>query len=517
VPSLPSRRARAGVGRPPNILVILSDQQRPDTIGAYQEVDGRPLPAAPVPPRRPLTPNLDRLAAGGTLFERAYCAQPVCAPSRASILTGLYPHAHGLQDEDVLRTDVPTLAELLRPAGYRCGYIGQWHLGNENGRVPPGRRGFEDRWVATEDGYIEDHEREGYTAYREYLVAQGYAPPDPHRNGMVFGRLAAARLPEAHGKPAFEAARAIDFVERYRAEPFFLLVTFIEPHPPVTGPFDHLFRLEEMTLPDTWPRTPDPTMPLRYRLRRRDVVETRKYLATDDEHTWKAHKARYWGLCSLVDKYAGQILDKLAALGLAEDTVVVYSTDHGDMMGEHRLLNKGVAYEGAIRVPLVIRAPGLAPRRVSTPVSLVQLVPTMLDLAGQPVPPHLQAPSLVPLVEDGDAAAAALDQAEIVVEWIGDSGYPDSLFDAPGPDQTAAGDPRRQTAARTIRRGRWKLTVHASGEHQLFDLEADPGETHNLYGTPGQAEVTAFLVDRLARWQRETADPFLDMLPSPTA
>jgi arylsulfatase A-like enzyme len=493
--------------RPRNILIILSDQQRPDTIGAYWQGDehrrrhaaSAVVPQGP-PGALPRTPHLDRLAATGALFERAYCAQPVCAPSRASILTGLHPHAHGLQDGDVLSPDVPTLAELLRPAGYACGYIGQWHLGHENRP----QRGFEDFWVATEDGYIRDHDREGYTAYREYLVTQGYTPPDPHRNGTVFGRLTAARLPEAHGKPAYEAARAIEFLERFRERPFFLLVTFIEPHPPVTGPFDGLFAPEAMSLPDTWDREPDPTMPLRYRLRRQEVVETRKYLPGDDVQSWKAYKARYWGQCSLVDKYAGRILQRLDELGLEDDTVVAYSTDHGDMMGEHRMLNKGVAYEGATRVPLLIRAPGLAPRRLHTPATLVQLAPTLLDLAGQPVAPHLQGASLAPLIRDGDTAP---DAAEAVVEWIGHSGYPSSLFHDAGLDESNEEHRRvMETAARTIRRGRWKLTVHLSGEHQLFDLEDDPGETTNLRGRPDHQETLRFLYARLQKWQRETRD-----------
>lgn len=505
---------RVASSKPRNILILLSDQQRPDTIGAYW--DGREHQrrhaasadgAATKPGARPQTPHLDRLAATGTVFERAYCAQPVCAPSRASILTGRYPHGHGLQDGQVLSPEVPTLAEMLRPAGYTCGYIGQWHLGHENRP----QRGFEDFWIATEDGYIRNHANEGYTAYREFLVAEGLTPPDVHRDGMVFGRLTAARLPEEHGKPAFEAQQAINFLEQNRERPFFLLVTFIEPHPPMTGPLDDLFNPEEMTLPATWDQEPEPAMPLRYRLRRREVEETRRYLEADDERTWRAYKARYWGQCTLVDRYAGRILQRLDELGLAENTVVAYSTDHGDMMGEHRMLNKGVAYEGAVRVPLLIRAPGLESRRVITPVSLVQLAPTLIDLAGQPVPASPQGASMASLVSDGDRAP---DEAEVVVEWIGKSGYPDSLFQAAGLNGSDERSRRQMaTEARTLRRGRWKLTAHLSGEHQLFDLEVDPGETRNLYGMQDHEGTRRSMLDRLQAWQRRTGDTMALPLP----
>jgi arylsulfatase len=433
----------------------------------------------------------------------------VCSPSRASVLTGLYPHAHRvLQNNIPLAAEVPTLAERLRPAGYACGYVGKWHLGNELGRPALGTHGF-DAWVSTEDTYTRDRAAEGFSDYHHFLVSRGYEPPDEARDGArVFSRPTEARLPEAVGKPAFQAAHCVRFLEEHRARPFLLVCNFLEPHPPYFGPFDGLYRAEDMTLPESWSRDFGPTVPARYRERRRAYAEHNPQVATNDERGWKALKARYWGSCTLVDTYVGQILGGLEALGLAEDTIVVYSTDHGDMMGEHGLLQKSVQFEGATHVPLIVRVPGLAPRRIATPVSQVDLTPTLLDLLGLPAPPPVQGTSLAPLLTGGDAAP---DEAEVVIEW---NGLPRQIAGSgeenPTPDAEAQ---MRAVDARTIRRGRWKLTAHATREFELYDLDADPGELHNAYGDPGSGAVVADLYQRLLTWQRTTDDTVA--LPDP--
>jgi arylsulfatase A-like enzyme len=488
--------------RPKNILFLWTDQQRPDTIGAYR---GAGMSG-------PRTPSLDRLAATGVLFEYAYCTQPVCSPARASVLTGLYPHTHGVLENNIpLSSDVPTLAALLRRTGYACGYIGKWHLGREH--VP--QHGFEDFWVSTEEyghGYDDgDPAAQSASSYHHFLLSRGYTPSDPGRHGLRFSRPTAARLPETVGKPAFQAAECVRFLETYRDQPFLLMCNFLEPHPPNMGPFDGMYDPAAVPLPESWDREPEETVPLRYRLRRHPAIPEYTRLSTNDERGWQEYTARYWGLCSLVDKYTGQILQRLEELRLAEDTIVVFSTDHGDMMGEHRLLNKAYQYEGAVRVPLLIHVPGLPARRLQTPVSQVSLVPTLLDLLGRPRPGHLQGDSLVSLLAHGDRAP---DEAEVFVEWNGEWDYLKELFRRgvlPGLDEH---DPRLATVeVRTVRRGRWKLNVHASGEHELYDLEADPGELHNAFYDHGSASVVAELYERLRDWQRQTNDTLL--LPDP--
>jgi arylsulfatase A-like enzyme len=222
--------------------------------------------------------------------------------------------------------------------------------------------------------------------------------------------------------------------------------------------------------------------------------------------------ARYWGLASLVDKYVGQILDHIDALGLAGNTIIVFTSDHGDMMGEHRLVHKAVQFEGAVRVPLVIRVPGLRPRRLTTPVSHVSLLATLLDLLGQRQPDHLQGRTLLPLLLGGDSVP---DDEDVVIEWNGTSGYTGVLA-IPVPAGISEDELRRLRTleARTIRRGRWKLTVNVSGEHELYDLRDDPGETHNAYFDVGVSDARRSLYQHLIEWQRETNDPLA--LPPPT-
>ncbi|MGH2369071.1 MAG: sulfatase family protein, partial [Chloroflexota bacterium] len=183
-------------------------------------------------------------------------------------------------------------------------------------------------------------------------------------------------------------------------------------------------------------------------------------------------------------------------------------TDHGDMMGEHRLVAKGVQYEGASRVPLIVHVPGLAPRRLATPTSQVDVTPTLLDALGHEAPAHVQGRSLLPLMQAGDTAP---DAAEVVFEWSG------AREGETADGQRYHGDALAQLAMaaqqRTIRRGRWKLTVDEAGDHELYDLVADPEETRNLLYAgegrtpPAEAQAAARdLWERLRAWQARTAD-----------
>ena len=303
-------------------------------------------------------------------------------------------------------------------------------------------------------------------------------------------------MPEEVTKPAFQAAEAIRFLETYGDDPFLLVVGIHEPHPPCHSPFDDLYRPEDMTLPESWYLPLDPRAARHcHTVRRIYAEEGFKTLLANDEWGWKEAKARYWGLCKLVDRSVGKVLRRLDDLGLADDTIVVYTADHGHLLGEHRMWNKGVPYEPSVQVPLLLRVPGLAPRRITTPVGLVRLMPTLLELMGQPIPAHVQGTSLVPLLTDGDTAP---DEEAVFIEWNG---------------PWRGGGVYSDVAVRTIRQGRWKLNVSANGDCELYDLQDDPEELRNAVADQGRAQTVGRLFDRLREWQRETDDPVV--LPHP--
>ncbi|WP_166657321.1 sulfatase-like hydrolase/transferase [Ilumatobacter fluminis] len=485
----------------PNVLIIWTDQQHNEAIGA----SGR----SPVK-----TPHLDELASTGAMFEQAYCTQPVCSPSRASVLTGMYPHSHGIVHcNDVLDADVPTLAEILRDEGYVGGYVGKWHLGFE---LRP-QRGFDDFWASTEDVYTahDADVSEGNSKYHEWLVTKGYEPTDVGKFGLpVFSRDTVTKLPEEVSKPAFMAEQTINFLDEHHDEPFVLSVNYLEPHFPFSSPYDGRYDPDDIELPASWYAEMDDTVPQHYRLLREYFATRNPYVDTNDERGWKELIARYLGMCSLIDTYTGKILDHLTATGLADNTIVVFTSDHGDMMGQLRLVCKSVQFERAVRVPLIIRAPGAEPRRITTPTSLVDITPTVLDLVGLPIPEHMEGKSLRPLIEKGDSAP---DDATVVIEWhdwdgiarVPQAGSPEPLrlWDL------APNDQPESVGARTIRRGRWKLSLYATGEAELYDLETDPQETRNVVDDDNE-DVIDDLLARLRTWQRDTDDDFVISLPS---
>ncbi len=371
--------------RPPNLLFIFTDEQRYDTLAAYGNT-------------RIQMPHLNRLAAQSTVFDQAYVTQTVCTPSRSSLLTGLYPHSNGCtQNNAPLPSTVPCLPEMLSTS-YTTGYVGKWHLGDE---IFP-QHGFNE-WRSIDDEYMRYYsagrDRSQRSTYHHFLIANGFTP----RHGDVFDREFCARLPEQFGKPAFVGREASRFLRAHACEPFFLYVNFFEPHMPFFGPRDGQYAPADVDLPANFNNPPTDDQPLKARIYQQGYYQRgHSGLPLRTESDWRRMIANYWGLCSLVDTHVGVILDTLDACGLADNTIVVYTSDHGDMMGSHRLLAKCVAFEEAARVPLLIRLPGqAAQRRVLGPVSQIDLAPTLLDLMGQPLPSHLQGRSLRPLLQCG--------------------------------------------------------------------------------------------------------------------
>ena len=479
----------------PNLLFLFTDEQRADTLGAYGN-------------ERIHTPNLDRLASESTLFERAYATQPVCTPSRASILTGLYPHTSGCTANNVpLGGDVPCLPEMLPGGAYAAAYLGKWHLGDEIFA----QHGF-GHWVSIEDMYRKHYspprDRAARSDYHHFLLSRGFSPAD----GDAFKRAETARFAEEFSRPAFLAARAASFIRDNADRPFVLYVNFMEPHMPFFGPRDDQYDPDEIALPGNFDAAPAADQHLKARLLARHyLARGNSGLPLRTEADWRRVIANYWGLCSLVDTHAGTILDALREAGLWDRTIVVYTSDHGDMMGSHRLIAKSVMFEEAVRVPLLVRLPGQRDaRRVEPPVSQIDLVPTLLDLMGCDAPPRLQGVSRRAVLE-GTGRGAGED---VFIEWNGpDSGMKRFAGDEEYPDYLAQIASREQFMEATLDPVRsvvtpagWKFNCSQAGRHELYNLADDPLETTNLAGHPDCRAVMAELIGRIRTWQRRTSD-----------
>src|SRR5574340_1175811 len=361
-------------GDKPNLLFLWTDQQRADTMAAYGNTTFR-------------VPSMNRLAAQSVVFDRAYVTQPVCTPSRSSVMTGWWPHQSGFVNNNIpLKAETRTMPELLGDSGYHTGYMGKWHLGDEIFA----QHGFQE-WKGVEDGYrryySKSRDQAARGAYAQFLKGLGYKPSEEND----FSRGFATKLPVEHSKPSFLANEASSFILNHRAEPWMLYVNFLEPHTPFGSALNDLHSDEEAPLKG-FPGLAEGPEPAWYQRRRGKLTGT----AQDRARVQRDARA-YAGLCSLVDQAVGRILWALEASGQAENTIVVYTSDHGEMMGAHCLMAKQVMYEEAMRVPLLVRAPfrQLKPHHVAHPVSHIDLAPTVLELLGKQNP-GLPGQSLAP-------------------------------------------------------------------------------------------------------------------------
>ena len=490
----------------PNILFICADEQAVSTIGAY----GNPIVR---------TPNIDLLASKSILFEHAYTTQPVCTSARSSLQTGKYPHATGCTENNLpLDSSILTFPEIAGSEdGHTYGYIGKWHLGDEI----QCRRGFDD-WISIEDSYADNygssHDKKGRSSYHRFLVENGYSPdrvtPD---GGGKFSRSFAAELPEPMTKARFVADRAIEFLERHAHDPFVLFVNFFEPHMPFYGPRNSEYSQTEIPLPASFDDDlSDKPQKIRlfeqaYRRNGQDGIDL------SDRRGWSELIRRYWGLVSLVDSEVGRILNAAARLGSADRTIVVFTSDHGDMMGAHRLVGKCVMFEEAIRVPLLISVPpnivsryDLELKRYRFPVSQIDLLPTLLELLGSESNGELQGESLIRNVRR--LPDRSPENREVFVEWNGlNSGFGDVVGDTNIlPEWRELADDLSIKAAlddpvRTIvTNSGMKYTWSHRGEDTLFDLNSDPFEMHNLAGS---TDSESMFRSRIEEWQSVTLDP----------
>ena len=471
----------------PNLLYILTDQQRADTMKCYGNGQIR-------------TPRLNALAEESFVFDNAYVSQPVCSPSRATMMTGLWPHTCGVPSCNIpLGADVPTIAEHLSDE-YATAYMGKWHLGDE---IFP-QHGF-DTWVGSEDSYRRGYSREEdlcrFSDYHHFLTDKGLEPDSEMRGQRIFSRHLEAGVEEDLTKASFLGERAARFILDDRGDrPWALCVSYLEPHPPHTGPLDELYEPEGLPTSAAFMHRPRANVPLIIRLMAAYYMESEEYgLDLRSEEGWRGVLARYWGNVTLVDRSVGRILGALAESGQADDTVVVFTSDHGEMAGDHGILGKTVMYEESVRVPLLLRAPMLSgePRHIGGNLSHIDLVPTLLDLMGETVPAELQGESRVPVLR-GDEE---LSDNDIFIEWNGADGHPPRSLGEAEVNQSMAQPLRTVVSAQ-----RWKLNLYTSGTGELYDLNADPHELENLYDRPRHRHRVLDLADRVRRWQERTGD-----------
>jgi choline-sulfatase len=466
LPMAAHRGAQAAEPEKPNVLFLIADDLNCD-LHAY----GHP---------QVHSPNIDRLAERGVTFDHAYTQFPLCSPSRSSMLTGRRPNTtrilanprSGRLATDYTATphfrefipDTVTLPQLFRQHGYVAARVGKLYHYGVPGQI--GTSGLDD--AASWDYVVNPAGRDKAEEHKVFSLVPG-------SYGGVLSWLAAdgSDLEQTDG---LVATAAIGLLEQYRDRRFFLAVGNFRPHTPYVAPkkYFELYPVERISLPalstDDRQRTPAPA----YASARADQDKM-----TDDLRR-EAIRA-YWASISFMDAQVGRVLDALQRLGLADRTIVVFTSDHGYHLHDHGLWQKQSLFERAARVPLVIAAPGMRGngRATRALAELVDLYPTLADLAGLRAPAYLEGVSLSPLL--ADPARTVKDAAFTQVR-------------------------RGEAHGFSIRTERWRCTAWDDGRQgeQLYDMQADPGETTNLANDPRWARTVAELKQRLRDYAKNT-------------
>jgi len=442
--------------RPPNLCLIMTDQQRPDFLGCYGQ---NPVIR---------TPHLDHLAAGGVRFTQTFIAGYPCCPSRASLLTGLYPHAHGvIRNGIALDAAVPTLGDVLKNAGYRTAWMGKWHLGSED----EPQHGF-DRWVG------------GRKHYRDYLAVHKLLEPIPGEKvgGLhhTVSRDGHSVIPEEHFMESFLAGEAVRFLREQRTskQPFFLGFSCFGPHQPTTPPepWDKKYTSAQVVLSKSYHDE-------LHNKPARQKEASGRLAGRLTEAQFRRVAARYYGYVEYLDRQIGRVLDALEECGLAQDTVVAFTSDHGEMLGAHGFIYKGpYLYDEVVRVPLLLRYPRriAAGRSSAALISNVDVAPTLLELLGLPTMPRQDGRSLLPLLR----GASARHRDMVFCEHAG------------------------ETSIKMARTRDWKLALNwrPPETDELYDLARDPLELNNLIDAPAAQPIRARLAAEIRAWLRDAAD-----------
>lgn len=448
----------------PNFLIVVTDDQRWDALGVVQREQGA---AARFPWFQ--TPNLDRMAADGVRFRNAFVVNSLCAPSRAIMLSGRYSHLNGVANNHTpFPTDSVTWASLLREAGYRTGYIGKWHMGQQKGQRP----GFD---------------------YSASFVGQGRYEDCPFEiNGES--------TPTTGWVDDVSTGFALDFIKQNKSQPFALFVGFKSSHGPWTPPERLNDKFADATAAP--PVNAEARAPFQDKFQPRASQQgaPKKKAKKKGGPSASGEMVRnYFRTLAAVDENVGRLLDGLDSHELTENTVVIFTSDNGYFLGEHGRGDKRAAYEESLRIPLLLRYPKLAPKgqTIDAMVLNLDLAPTILDLAGVRVPSEMQGRSWRPLLQGqtNDWRKA------FFYEYFYENNYAIPTILAV----------RSETA---------KLVTYPGHDDwtELFDLKADPHEMHNLVSDPAHRDLLMRMqaeFDRQAKAVEFRVPPYADMPPTP--
>ena len=447
----------------PNVLLIMTDQQRADTLGFRGQTPCK-------------TPNIDYLASEGVSFDRAMTPCPLCLPSRASLFTGLYPTQNDMMSNQTGYLTSCQMLDHFRASGYQINYAGKWHMGKGNISQ------FTDR----HDG---DSTKEYSQWCRDQGLIDGWMFNDPATRTT---RTPSMSIPKVHCQDlsvnktneAYVTDFAIDMIQtRDRTKPFFQVCSYNGPHPPfmIPEPYFSMYDPSDVPIPNNFGP-----------LAGEHVANQTSYYRNlfldhgEDFDEWRASYAVYWGFVTMIDDMIGKILKVMEGEDLMEDTIILFTSDHGENLGAHGLWQKMVPYEESIRVPLIVRIPkGPLGKRTSIPVNLVDVAPTLAGLCDLP-----------------DFAGWAGDDL-MGRDWDDDS-HP-AVFAMHQP----LGDWMKVTDWRMVELDRYKYVWYLNAEDELFELDSDGGEQKNLINDPKMQSRILDLKRELDGFLKKTADPLL--------
>jgi arylsulfatase A-like enzyme len=469
-----------------NILLITTDQHHYSCMG-YNNEDVK-------------TPNLDKLAREGMIFDRCYCPNPTCTPSRASIITGTYPSQHGAWSLGTkLPENIPVVGDHFQKANYRTALVGKAHFqptvsteqypsieSNEKEKDEAFWKTFKHDFYGFQDIDMSRHhgisgvgqhyalwlEEKGLKNFRDY-----FRPETKHIDGYKWD------IPEEFHYNSWITEKTNGHLEEYceNEDNFFLWASFPDPHPPCTAPepWTSMYKNEALAIPQ-FSSDEHEKNPPHFQLTQKVKPDRSMYVEKDghdchgvhshlNKHNrMEDHIAAYLGTLSMTDHYIGKILDKLEALGLKDNTLVVFTTDHGHFFGQHGLMGKGAFhYEDMIKIPCIARLPGLTPNnsRTNALISLVDLAPTFLDIAGIEIPRSM----------------TGISQKDVL-----------SLKEKNVRDHILVENHHQPTTLhlKTYVNERYKITVYYNQTYgELFDLESDPEEKNNLWDNPDFSDL----------------------------